>query len=143
MALSLVPVQDQITTKLKELPQDVYENGVPSDSQLRFDNGMMLPYIAPFYGSYAQAADGRGIVSTRYDLGESYCIVECVGPNERSARLVADAVRDKLTGFIPEDAGELRPVSRMSTVIPDYTSSPPRYIVEVAFRYAVNVNVVS
>jgi len=38
----------------------------------------------------------------------SFCAVECVAPTERAARQVAGLVRDKLVGFIPANAGELR-----------------------------------
>jgi hypothetical protein len=143
MGLSLLPVQDQIITKLKELPQTVYENGVPDDASLSHSNGIMKPFIVPLFGGYSRAVDGRGIISSRQDLGESFCTVQCVGPNERSSRQIADLVRNKLMGFIPEDAGELRPVGTSRIVTPEFTSRPTRYISEVTFRYPVNVNVVS
>jgi hypothetical protein len=143
MSLSLIPIQDEIVTKLEELNQTVYQNGVPDDASLEYQNGIMLPFIVPFFGGYSRSNDGKGIVSSRQDLGESYCIIQCVGPTERSSRQVADAVRDKLTGFIPDDAGELRPISNSRVVLPDFTSRPAKYITEVTFRYAVNLNVVS
>lgn len=143
MGLSLLPIQDEIVSKLRELPQTVYENGVPDDAQLEYSNGTMLPFIVPFFGGYARSNDGRGIVSSRQDLGESYCIVQCVGPTERSSRQVGDLVRDKLTGYSPADAGEMKPVSNSRVVLPDFSSRPGKYITEVTFRYVVNTNVVS
>lgn len=143
MALSLLPVQDSIVVKLKELAQTVYENGVPDDTQLEYQNGIMLPFIVPFFGGYARSTDGRGIVSSRQDLGQSYCIIQCVGPTERSSRQVADGVREKMTGFIPTDAGEMRPVGNSRVVLPDFSSRPAKYVTEVTFTYPVNVNVVS
>ncbi len=143
MGLSLIPIQDEIVDKLKELPQTVYENGVPDDAKLGYSNGTMLPYIVPFFGGYAQSSDGRGITSSRHNLGESYVIVQCVGPTERSARQVSDLVRDKLTGFIPNDAGELIPAPTSRMLTPDFSSRPAKYISEVVFRYPVNTNVVS
>ena len=143
MGLSLLPIQDEIVAKLKELPQTVYENGVPDDAQLEYSNGTMLPFIVPFFGGYARSNDGRGIISSRQDLGESYCIVQCVGPTERSSRQVGDLVRDKLTGYSPVDAGEMKPVSNSRVVLPDFSSRPGKYITEVTFRYVVNTNVVS
>lgn len=142
MAISLVAVQDQITTKLKELPQSVYENGVPDGENLEFSNGMMLPFISPFFGSYSASVDGRGITGVRNDLGESYVTVECVGPTERSARLVADSVLDKLLGFTPNGGSELKPTSNNVAVFLDNSSKPTRYICELTFRYAVDPNVV-
>lgn len=143
MALSLLPVQDSIVVKLNELAQTVYENGVPDDTQLEYQNGIMLPFIVPFFGGYARSTDGRGIVSSRQDLGQSYCIIQCVGPTERSSRQVADSVREKMTGFIPTDAGEMRPVGNSRVVLPDFSSRPAKYVTEVTFTYPVNVNVVS
>lgn len=143
MGLSLIPIEDQIITKLKELPQSVYENGVPDDANLQYSNGVMLPFIVPFFGGYARALDGRGITSSRQDLGESYVIIQCVGPTERSSRQVADIVREKMTGFTPSDAGEMVPAQNSRYVTPDFSSRPAKYISEVTFRYAVNTNVVS
>lgn len=143
MGLSLIPIQDQIVEKLKELPQTTYENGVPDDANLVYENGIMLPFIVPFFGGYARSLEARGIVSVREDLGESFVIVQCVGPTERSSRQVADVVRDKLTGFIPDDAGQLTPINNSRYLTPDFSTRPVKYISEVTFRYAVNTNVVS
>jgi hypothetical protein len=143
MGLSLIPIEDEIITRLKELPQTVYENGVPDDANLAYSNGTMLPFIVPFFGGYARAIDGRGITSSRQDLGESYVIIQCVGPTERSSRQVADVVRDKMTGFTPSDAGEMIPSGNSRFVTPDFSSRPAKYISEAVFRYAVNTNVVS
>ena len=143
MAISLLPVQDSIVAKLQELPQTVYENGVPDDANLAFSNGTMLPFIVPFFGGYSRALDGTGITGYRQDLGESFVIVHCVGPTERSARQVADLVLDKLLGFTPDDAGPLRPTGSTRTVTPDYATKPAKYVSEAIFRYAVNTNVVS
>jgi len=143
MSLSILPVQDQIITKLKELPQTVYENGVPDDANLEYANGLMLPFAVPFFGGFARSLEGRGIVSVREDLGESFVIVQCVGPTERSSRQVADLVRDKLTGYQPVDGGPLTPINNSRFLTPDMTSKPVKYIAEVTFRYAVNTGVVS
>lgn len=142
MGLSLLPIEDQIITRLKELPQTVYENGVPDDAQLVYSNGSMLPFIVPFFGGFAKALDGRGITGVRQDLGESYVIIQCVGPTERSSRQVADIVRDKMMGFQPTDAGQLEPAGNSRFITPDFSSRPAKYISEVTFRYAVNTNVV-
>jgi hypothetical protein len=143
MGLSLLPIEDQIIARLKELPQTVYENGVPDDASLQYSNNVMLPFIVPFFGGFASSLDGRGITSSRQDLGESYVIIQCVGPTERSSRQVADIVRNKMMGFIPDDAGEMIPSGSSRYVTPDFASRPAKYISEVTFRYAVNTNVVS
>lgn len=139
MALDLLAVQDSIVNKLRELPQDVYETAVPDDSKLRFDsNGMILPYIVIEYSDMYEMANANGILSGRMDTKMSYVVVSCVGPTERSARQVANLVRDKLTGFVPTDAGEMR----LSGGGVSYTKPEAklnRYMNELAFTFPVNI----
>jgi hypothetical protein len=139
MALDLLAVQDDITAKLRELPQDVYESAVPDDSRLRFDaNGMILPYIVIEYSDMYEMPTANGILSTRFDTKMSYIIVSCIGPTERSARQVANMVRDKLTGYVPVDAGEMK----LSGGGISYTKSETklnRYMNELAFTFPVNI----
>lgn len=138
MSLNLLAVHDQITAKLRELPQDVYETTAPDDSKLRFDgNGMILPYIVALYSDMYEGIGAKGILSSRYDTGVSYVDILCIAPTERAARQVADLVRDKLTGFIPTDAGELKfnGGTRYAGVDP----RPNRYEAELSFSFPVNV----
>lgn len=139
MSLNLLAVQDQIATKLKELPQDVYETSAPEDSKLRFDDtGMILPYIVIEYADMYESAQPGGILSNRYDVKTSYVIVACVAPTERSARQVAGLVRDKLTGFTPTDAGELMlSGGGLSYTAPE--AKPNRYVAELSFTFPVNI----
>lgn len=138
MSLNLLAVHDEIATKLRELAQDVYETSAPDDSKLRFDaNGMILPYIVIEYSDMYPATEGRGIVSSRYDVGQSFIVVSCVGPTERSVRQVADLVRGKLLGFKPSDAGELVP-SGGGAAYTEQDAKPNRYISELGFTFMVN-----
>ena len=140
MALSLLPVHDQIVTKLEELPQTVYSTGVPDDTALEYDtNGMLLPYIVASFSGLIQNRLERGITGPRQDLGRSYVAVSCVGPTERSARQVLDLVIEKLTGFQPTDAGYLSPDSVGKPYIDSDTGSRPiRYVAETVFTFPVN-----
>jgi hypothetical protein len=139
MSLNLLAVQDNITAKLRELPQDVYETAVPDDSKLRFDsNGMILPYIVIEYSDMYEMPTANGILSTRLDTKMSYVIVSCVGPTERSARQVANLVRDKLTGYIPVDAGEMK-LSGGGISYTQPESKLNRYMNELAFTFPVNI----
>lgn len=136
--MSLLAVQDEITAKLRELSQDVYETAAPDDSKLKFDpTGIILPYIViEFSDTYASQA-GVGIVSTRYDLKSSYVLVSCVGPTERSVRQVAELVRDKLTGFTPSRCTEL--TQAMGGVT--YTTvdaKPNRFVSELGFSFLID-----
>lgn len=138
MSLDLLSVQDQIILRLKELPQDVYETTAPTDSKLLFDaNGNMLPYIVVEFSDIYDSPEIGGIISTKYDLKNSSIIVSCIGPTQRSSRQVANAVRDKLLGYKPFNAGELNVLPGGVT----YTllePKPARYVSELAFEFAVN-----
>ena len=139
MALDLLAIQDDIVAKLRELPQDVYETAVPDDSRLRFDtNGMILPYIVIEYSDMYENPGANGILSTRMDTKTSYVIVSCVGPTERSARQVANLVRDKLTGYTPVDAGEMKlSGGGASYTMPEGKLN--RYVNELSFTFPVNI----
>lgn len=139
MSLNLMAVQDQIAAKLRELPQDVYETSAPDDSKLKFDaNGTILPYIVVEYADMYESLEPGGLLSTRYDVKTSYIIVSCIAPTERSARQVAELVRDKLTGFTPEDAGELTQAGGGIAYV-GQDVKPNRYISELAFTFPVNI----
>jgi hypothetical protein len=137
MSLDLLSVQDEIIAKLKELAQDVYETSVPEGTKLRFGaDGNILPYIVVEFSDMYESGASNGILSSKYDSKVSYIIVSCVGPTERSVRQVAGLVREKLTGFTPNDAGELKPTGGAS-----YTSSnekTSRYISDISFTFLVN-----
>lgn len=138
MSLNLLAVQDQITAKLSEIPQNVYEVSAPDDSKLPFDaSGMVLPYAVIEFSDMYEMPGVGGIMSTKYNTSESFVTVSCIGPTQRSARQVADVVRNKLTGFIPEDAGELRLFGGLR-YFATQDAKPNRYVAEVSFIFVVN-----
>jgi hypothetical protein len=139
MALDLLTIQDDITARLRELPQDVYETAVPDETKLRFDaNGIILPYIVIEYSDMYEMPGANGILSTRIDTKMSYAVVSCVGPTERSVRQVANLVRDKLTGYVPADAGEMKLAGGgVSYTMPE--SKLNRYMNELSFTFPVNI----
>jgi hypothetical protein len=140
MSLNLLAVHDQITNKLKELPQDVYDTAVPEDVKITHGGSkLFLPYIVAFYGDMAESSRGKGITSVRNNAGVSYAIVRCIAPTERAARQVADLVRDKLVGFQPTDAGELRLTAGGRTYTnTDGNGAPERFVTEIPFTFIVN-----
>lgn len=138
MSLDLLAIQDDVTDRLKELAQDVYETEAPEDSKLRFDaNGMILPYIVVIHSDVYDSADSGGIVSTKYDTKDTYVDVVCVAPTERSSRQVAQLVRDKLLGFVPTNAGEMKIDGNRRYTIKD--AKPNRFASELSFVYPVNI----
>lgn len=138
MSLNLLAVQDQITAKLNELAQDVYETAAPDDTKLRFDEaGNLLPYIVVQYSDMYPTGLPGGLAGVKYDVAQAYCLIACVSTNERASRQVADAVKAKLLGFQPTDAGELRFAGgAIDYAIPD--TRPNRYITDVGFIFSVN-----
>lgn len=138
MSLDLLSIQDEIITKLKELPQDVYETTAPDDSKLKFDpNGTILPYIVVEFSDLYPGIEVGGIISTRYDVGAAYMIINCVGPTQRSARQVAGIVRDKIVGFVPNDAGEIRAFGG-SVSYTNKDSRPNRFVSEATYIFPAN-----
>jgi len=139
LSLNILAVHDQITAKLNELNQDVYEISVPEDTKIKMGpNGLFLPYIVAVYSDMQESSTGKGIISSKFNAGTSFCVVECVAPTQRAARQVADLVRNKLAGFIPTDAGELRLVGGLSYTSMDPRGVPKKYISEVSFAFTVN-----
>jgi hypothetical protein len=140
VSLNLLAVQDQITNKLKELNQDVYDTAVPENVKITHGGSkLFLPYIVATYGDMTESSRGRGITSVRNNAGMSYAVIKSIAPTERAAREVAGLVRDKLLGFAPTDAGELRlaPGGR-NYVDADGNGAPERYVAEIPFVFIVN-----
>lgn len=136
---NLLDIQDEITAKLNELSQDVYITAVPDDVKIKHGaNGLFLPYIVINFADMQESAASRGIISSRYNLGMSFCVVECVAPTERAARQVVMLVRDKLTGFIPVGAGELRLSGGRTYATVETNAVPKKYISETSFNFTVN-----
>jgi hypothetical protein len=140
MSLDLLSVHNQITAKLREdLAQDVYETAVPDDKKIAHGaNGLFNPYVVAIYGDMTESGSGRGILSTRYNTGTSYCVIMCVAPTQMAARQVANLVRESLLGFQPTDAGELRPAGGRNYAKTESVSVPKSYVSEVAFSFTVN-----
>jgi len=138
MSLDLLAIQDEITDKVKELAQDVYETEAPDDTKLKFDsNGMILPYIVLQHSEVYDSTEASGILSTKYDTKLAYIDVSCIAPTERAARQVAQLVRDKLLGFIPQGAGELSLDGNTRYTLKDV--KPNRFVTEISFAYPVNI----
>ena len=139
MSLDLLAVQDQIVAELETMAQDVYVTAVPEDSKVAHGpNGLFLPYVVVQFADMKEATSGNGITSVRHNPGVSYCVVETYAPTERAARQVSNIVRDKLTGFLPVDAGELRLAGGKTYSTVEYNAVPKKYVSEVAFMFIVN-----
>lgn len=131
--MTLLEIQDAIVVKLKELAQDVYDDGVPEETKLRFStDGIMLPYIIVEHAGLT--VDSMPISGVKGASGQSSVSVLCIGPNQRSSRQVAGLVREKLTGFKTTGSGELTPNLAPYTYV-DGNARPIRYVTEVSFDF--------
>jgi len=132
-------VQDQIVTRLETMTQDVYVTAVPDDTKVAHGaNGLFLPYVLALFADMKEMASGNGITSVRHNPGISYCLIQVHAPTERAARQVTNIVRDKLTGFKPTDAGELRLSGGRTYSSVETNAVPKKYVSEVAFTFIVN-----
>ena len=139
MSLDLLAVQDQIVVQLETMAQDVYVTAIPDDSKVKHGaSGLFLPYVVALFSDMKESANGNGITSVRHNPGLSYCVVQTFAPTERAARQVSNIVRDKLTGFKPTDAGELRLAGGKTYSTVEYNAVPKKYVSEVAFMFIVN-----
>ena len=139
MSLDLLSIQDEIVNELNDLPQDVFVTAVPDDSKVPHGaNGLFLPYIVALFSDMKEMASGNGITSVRHNPGISYCVIQTYAPTERAARQVSNLVRDKLTGFKPNDAGELRLSGGKTYSTVETNAVPKKYVSEVAFTFVVN-----
>jgi hypothetical protein len=131
--MSLLDIQDAIVAKLNELPQDVYDDGVPEETKLRFStDGILLPYIIVEHTGLT--ATDMPISGVKNAAGTASVTVLCIGPNQRSSRQVSGLVREKLTGFKATGSGELTPSLAPYTYV-DGNARPIRYITEVSFDF--------
>lgn len=133
--MTLLQIQDAITAKVNELPQDVYEDGIFEETKLRFNaDGVLLPYIIVEHAGVTPSAQGMPISGIKGASGQSSVSILCIAPTARASRQVAEVVRSKLTGFLTAGAGELVPDSAPFTYI-DGNAKPIRYVTETVFSF--------
>lgn len=138
MSLDFRPTRKEIVARLRELPQDLYESVVPDDSELRTSGGIILPYNVIMWTNPILVTRGRGIVGVRKDLFSMTCTVHSISPNYESAVDTHAGVFDKLTGFQPINASELRPWGGFSTDTSTDKAKPTKYIHSQGFSMYVN-----
>lgn len=139
MALDLLSIQDQIIEKLREIPQDVYDGAVPDDKSVKIGpSGLFLPYVVIYFSEVQESSIGRGLTSVRDNTGVGYCAIDIYAPTPRASRQIADLVRDKLLGFQPENAGQLRPSGGRNFQVIETNAVPKKYVSEMVFTFIVN-----
>lgn len=136
--MSLLDIQDEIVFRLRELPQDVYDDGVPDETKLKFSpDGIMLPYLIVEHSGVTSNPTGVPITGIKGASGRSAVTILCVGPTQRSSRQVSAMIREKLVGFKPTTAGELVPSMAPFSYL-DGSARPIRYVTELTFDFITN-----
>lgn len=141
MPLSTVPGEDDIVTRLKEIPGvDVMESDYTDDSYVpEVDaNKMFKPYLLVKFNGGFQDYD-NGICGPEKDTQRATFTVYVVSPDDRTTRDLRDQVRQKmLTDFRPTDGSSLRPGNSYSFVDPDLGYH--RYVHAPSFSYKFNLS---
>lgn len=147
MVDEFVAAQDLILAEIKELGRinkfQVFENAVPTGTELEYQNGSYLPYVIVGFGGMSEARqDWQGITSSAEDVKWSSVVAFCVGDNPRTVRILKSLMRRKLEGHIPIYGwGELTEVLSGDFGIskPDADLSPLRYGETIAFKSVVDM----
>lgn len=138
MALDFRPTRKEVVAKLRELPQDLYEGVVPDNEELRTSGGIILPYNVIMWTNPILVSRGRGITGVRQDMYSMTCTVHSISPNYNASVDAHAEVFNKLTGFQPINASELRPWGGFSTDTSTDKAKPTKYIHSQGFSMYVN-----
>lgn len=98
-----IDIDDLILADLRGLadikPAEVYYvDSAPMDDTLPVQDGLVVPYVVFHPGTPRTSVRGRGIISTRLDPVETYCIIEVVAPNYEIAKWIGSAINDRMMG---------------------------------------------
>lgn len=141
MSLDTKPIYDAIHAHLQEDDPVVFHNSeVPDEESLPTNNGgFVKPYGTIYFTQPVRAAVGRGIVSSRRDTNRAGCTVTIASHRPQDGQLIADRVKDKLTGFVPPDATELILEGGASANNGTGTSKPTMFYQYLTFSFYCNM----
>ena len=108
MSLDPTDVFGKIRTKIEGIvgKTPVYVSEIPPDEHVPVDsNGVMLPFVALFYGGPLRAARDRSLVTTRRDVSILFVTVEVYAPTQAIAMKLKGKLIGELTGF--KDGGNM------------------------------------
>lgn len=123
-------------------PEQVFEGGVPAETQLVMDsNRMVLPYAIFWWGQRVGGGLGfTALTGVRTHAHVVPFIVQSCAPTGAAAQDLADALSDVLWGFQPVGQGELREDGAGTIRQPlDMSGVNSRYQVPVAYVGTVDV----
>lgn len=143
--MRLLPWQDAIMSQLNTALGshiDVLDGGyIDGEDVGHLENGMIAPYVLVWFGGLIAAGPGHeGICGVRQDSKTGFFVLQCVGTSMTHARQLGDECRNTLTGFRPNDEGELyeEGAPAVRNPIDTTTGVDTRYSYPLAFRGIVN-----
>jgi len=140
MGLQLEPAIQDILAKVREIPDvQVFETEREAETSLTYTDETFNPYIVVTFGAPVRAAYGRNIVSSRWDINVMWMTAICVAPIASMARSIRDQVNDKLTEFVPTDAGPLQLSGGANYGSANDLTDPVRYVSGTMFTFRHNL----
>jgi len=134
--------EDSILARLKAVmaPTPVYDIETAPDGDGTGDIGDadFRPFCAVIWGGPIDIPADRGIISTRLDLKIGYVMIRIVTPDAEANRILFNKMLNGMTGFVPEESGELIPNTGMQYSNASNVTQPTRFYREIGFSYRTN-----
>lgn len=137
--LTLEAAIDSVLDALEGLPQDYYEEGIPTYDNLHYVAGVLKPYFVVSFGDITQGF-GRSFAGTRGDDHDLPVRFMAVAPTAKIARQLRTKITDVFTGFAPDYCGELvkRGGGGLFTVTND-NGAVVAYVAPIGFRTSLTL----
>ena len=142
MSLDVFDLEESILTKVKSLfPKKVYEDDIPQDDSLEYDErGTLVPFAIIEYGDLTRLRADRGIVSVRQDSYLYFFTVTVVTGRAKDTKRLMGKLTDGLIGFRPYDGGEITPRGSLKFSRSSTTNRPTQYIRSATFQCLTNLS---
>lgn len=142
MSLDVFDLEESILTKVKSLfPKKVYEDDIPQDDSLEYDErGTLVPFAIIEYGDLTRLRADRGVVSVRQDSFLYFFTVTVVTGRANDTKRLMGKLTDGLIGFRPYDGGEITPRGSLKFSRSSTTNRPTQYIRSATFQCLTNLS---
>lgn len=142
MSLDVFDLEESILTKVKSLfPKKVYEDDIPQDDSLEYDErGTLVPFAIIEYGDLTRLRADRGIVSVRQDSYLYFFTVTVVTGRANDTKRLMGKLTDGLIGFRPHDGGEITPRGSLKFSRSSTTNRPTQYLRSATFQCLTNLS---
>lgn len=138
--LNIAQIQDAILGHLRDqVPQQVYEQGIPDAQTVRKVNGKIVPYVAIQFGALAPHQRGTTFAGVRTFDHVLSAQVQVVAADPTVARkIMFDKVYDALVGLQIPWTAEVTP-DRIGGVFPITTSTGATEAYQYASGFVVTI----